>query len=114
MAEEEIKNLIAGDRTVFIEFANKISPEVNRKVHIIASLIEKEKIKGIIEIVSTYRSLSIYYDPLEIELNSLLEKLGKIKNSLEEIKIPSPKNCKNPYSLWRSIWAGFKVCSKAQ
>ncbi|MEA1963759.1 MAG: carboxyltransferase domain-containing protein, partial [Candidatus Aerophobetes bacterium] len=85
MAEEEIKNLIAGERAVFIELANKISPEVNRKVHIMASVIEKKKIEGITEIVPTYRSLSIYYDPLKIELEDLLEKLGEIKNSSEEI-----------------------------
>lgn len=91
MPEEEFKNLIAGDRAVFIEFANKISPEINRKVHIMVSAIEKKKIEGVIEIVPTYRSLSIYYDPLKIEITNLLEKLGKIKNSSEEIKIPSPR-----------------------
>jgi len=91
MPEEEIKNLIVGDRAVFIEFANKISPEINRKVHIMASAIEKKKIEGIVEIVPTYRSLSIYYDPLKIELNNLLEKLEKIKNSLGKTKIPSPR-----------------------
>jgi len=91
MADEEIKILIVGDRAVFIEFANKISPEINRKVHIMASIIEKEKIEGIIEIVPTYRSLSIYYDPLKIELDNLLEKLEEVKSSPDEIKIPSPK-----------------------
>ncbi|MEA1963761.1 MAG: 5-oxoprolinase subunit PxpB [Candidatus Aerophobetes bacterium] len=96
MLEEEIRNLIAGERAVFIELANKISPEVNRKVHIMASVIEKKKIEGITEIVPTYRSLSIYYDPLKIELEDLLEKLGEIKNSSEEIKIPSPRVIKIP------------------
>jgi len=91
MPEEEIKNLIVGDKAIFIEFANKISPEINRKVHIMASAIEKEKIEGVIETVPTYRSLSIYYEPLKIELDNLLEKLGKIKSSLGKIKIPSSR-----------------------
>ena len=91
MPEKEIKNLIAGDRAVFIEFANKISPEVNRKVHVMASAIERRKIEGIIEVVPTYRSLCIYYDPLIIGLEELLEKVDKIGNTLGEIKVPSPK-----------------------
>jgi len=96
MADEEIKNLIVGDKAVFIEFANKISPEINRKVHIMASIIEKEKIEGIMEIVPTYRSLSIYYDPLKIELDNLLEKLKKIKSSPEETKTTSSRVIKVP------------------
>ena len=91
MPEKEIKNLIAGDRAVFIEFANKISPEVNRKVHVMASAIERRKIEGIIEVVPTYRSLCIYYDPLIIGLEELLEKVDKRGNTLGEIKVPSPK-----------------------
>jgi len=91
MPEKEIKNLIAGDRAVFIEFANRISPEVNRKVHVMASAIERRKIEGIIEVVPTYRSLCIYYDPLIIGLEELLEKVDKIRNTLGEIKVPSPK-----------------------
>lgn len=91
MPEEETKNSVVGDSAVFVEFPAEISPEINRKVHLLASAIEKKKIEGVVEVVPTYRSLCIYYHPVKIELERLLEKVNEIKSSLEEIQTPPPK-----------------------
>ncbi len=81
---------VAGDRALFLNFANRISPQINRKVHLLASFIEKEKGEGILEIVPTYRSLCIYYDPLRLTLKDLKTALDQIEHELERAKKTPP------------------------
>jgi len=76
------EKVAAGDRALFLNFANRISPQINRKIHLLASFIEKEKGEGILEIVPTYRSLCIYYDPLRLRLKDLKTRLCQIEHEL--------------------------------
>lgn len=81
--------VVAGDRALFLNFANRISPQINRKVHLLASFIKKGE--GILEIVPTYRSLCIYYDPLRLRLRDLETRLCQIEDELGEVrKTPPP------------------------
>lgn len=78
----EIKYIPAGDRSVVMEFGNSISPEINGKIRNMVTAIEEAKLKGISEIIPTYRSILIIYDPLLIEYNSLIDYLKEAVNSL--------------------------------
>jgi len=80
--------VVAGDRALFLNFANRISPQINRKVHLLASFIKKGE--GILEIVPTYRSLCIYYDPLRLRLRDLERRLCQIEDELGEPKKTPP------------------------
>ncbi len=84
------EKVAAGDRALFLNFANRISPQINRKVHLLASFIEKEKGEGILEMVPTYRSLCIYYDPLRLTLKDLKTKISQIEHELERAKKTPP------------------------
>ena len=86
----KIEKVVAGDRALFVNFANRISPQINRKVHLLASFIEKEKGEGILEMVPTYRSLCIYYDPLRVRLKDLKTRLSQIEHELEKAGKTSP------------------------
>ncbi len=78
----EIKFIPAGDRSLVMEFGNSISPEINAKIRNMVSTIEGDKLKGISEIIPTYRSILIIYDPLAIEYNNLIDYLRGAVNSL--------------------------------
>ena len=53
-----------GDRAICVELGQDIDPQVNAQVIAFARQIEALEIAGIMEVVPTYRSLLIHYDPL--------------------------------------------------
>lgn len=55
---------LAGDRGLLLEFGNAIDPEINQRVRSVFLSLNEALPSGIKEIVPTYRSLLIYYDPL--------------------------------------------------
>jgi KipI family sensor histidine kinase inhibitor len=88
----EIKYIPAGDKSVVMEFGNSIKPEINAKIRNMVTAVEENSIKGILEIIPTYRSILIIYDPLQIQYNSLVkylkETLSRLGNASEgEIRI---------------------------
>jgi len=67
----DIKLLVAGEHGLIIEFGTVISPEINGLVQQMSRLLHNKKSKGIIEIVPTYRSVTIYFDPLVLTRQEL-------------------------------------------
>ena len=55
----------AGDQAVVVEFGNRIDPDVNALVHGTVAALSEAEVDGILEMVPTYRSILIYYDPLQ-------------------------------------------------
>jgi len=68
--------LNAGEQGLVIEFGTGIDPAVNRLVHRTRELVAAAGLPGIIEIVPTYRSLLIYFDPLIITRSDLAARIG--------------------------------------
>ena len=58
--------LPAGDRALTIELADEISPEVNTTIRALGMALGSLHLPGLVEIVPTYRSLLVYYDPLTL------------------------------------------------
>lgn len=77
------KYLLLGDSCVIIRFGTSIEEDINRKVQIFATLIEKEKIKGVKEMVPAYTELAVYYDPSEIDFNELVKNLKKTEKLIK-------------------------------
>ena len=88
---EEARYLMSGDKGLVVEFGNEISEPVNEKVRGLYLAIQKSQMPGIYELIPTYRSLLIQYNPLEIEIDSLIEKLSEIEKDLGIIELPKPR-----------------------
>ncbi len=88
---EKAQYLICGDSALNIEFGNEISEEINRKIRAAAALIENREISGISEVVPTYRSLMIHYDPLIIEYEELISILKGIEENIKNVELYSPE-----------------------
>ncbi len=76
--------LPCGDQALIVEFGDAIDPAVNRRVHDLAHAIESAGVAGVYDLVPTYRSLLVYYNPvrtswteLEGSLRSLLSDTGE-------------------------------------
>lgn len=88
---EKTKYLICGDSAINMEFGNVISEEVNKKIKAVTTLIENSKISGINELVPTYRSLMIHYNPLIVEYEELVSLLKRIEENINNIEVPLPE-----------------------
>jgi len=72
-----------GDNALVIEFGNTISLEVNRKVIALNEAILQAEIQGIEELVPTYRSLLVRYNPVKITYDQLVFRVKDIERTLE-------------------------------
>jgi len=55
---------LAGDTGLIVEFGEGIDPAVNARVRAVAAAVKTRPPRGVIEIIPTYRSLLLIYDPL--------------------------------------------------
>jgi inhibitor of KinA len=92
----ETRFFLMGDRGLLIEFGDAISAVVNEKVRKMAQAIRAEPLEGIIEVVPTYRSLLVLYNPLVIALEDLKKRLKRLEEGLKEISFPDPTLTKIP------------------
>jgi KipI family sensor histidine kinase inhibitor len=91
MIYEEPRLLAGGDRAIFVEFGDAIHPELNRRVRHLMLAIAREKIPGVIETVPTYRSLLVYFEPLEISARKLKDTLRRLAHSAGEMELAKPR-----------------------
>jgi KipI family sensor histidine kinase inhibitor len=87
---------LMGDRGLLLEFGDEISAEVNEKVRRMALAIQAETLEGVIEVVPTYRSLLVLYNPLIVPLENLKRKLKQLEAGLKEISFPDSKLTRIP------------------
>lgn len=88
---KETRYLTAGDRALTVEYGNEISEDISNKVRAMMVALELNKIEGVIEIVPTYRSLMIHYNPLDIEYDNLVRQLRLLEGKLNDISMPEPE-----------------------
>ena len=95
-----------GDRGLLLEFGDEISAGVNEKVRKMALALQAETLEGVIEVVPTYRSLLVLYNPLIIPLEDLKRRLKQLEEGLKEISFPDPTLTKIPVLYGGDLWPG--------
>lgn len=85
---EAMRILTVGDCAVSVEFGQEISLEINHKVMALKMVLEQKPIRGIVEMIPTYCSLLIQYDPMELRYGQLREKLYTLVNQLDKVEMP--------------------------
>lgn len=80
------RNLPFGDTALIVEFGNTIGLEINRRVMTLNEAILKAKINGVEELVPTYRSLLVRYDPLKISYEQLVLSIKNLENTAEVLE----------------------------
>lgn len=74
-----------GDQGLLMEFENKISPEISRQIRSIMDTLEDQdyyRDLGIKELIPTYRSILLLFDPLKVDIGSLKKRLEEIVKSI--------------------------------
>ncbi len=87
---EKTKFRIAGDRGLLAEYGEIIDPTVNQKVRSMAIVLENDPPNGVSEIIPTYRSILVIYDPAMTTPTVLQETLIAMEGRLTGFDIPPP------------------------
>ncbi|WP_027717370.1 5-oxoprolinase subunit PxpB [Desulfovirgula thermocuniculi] len=82
--------LPAGDRALLVEFGSEINPEINYRVRSLHYALRQNRLPGLGESVPTYRSLLVYYDPLELSYERLVEHIARLAANLGQMELPRP------------------------
>jgi len=72
---ETFRIVPAGDSAVVVEFEARIDPVVNARAIALADAVQRANLAGVRDVVPTYRSVAIYFDPLRTDYDTLLKRL---------------------------------------
>ena len=82
---EERLYMPAGDRALVVELGDTIKPEINRSIGELMVAIESADILGVSELVPTYRSLLVYYEPQVTSFEELKRSIELTEQSSESV-----------------------------
>ena len=88
---DRLRFLPAGDGAMVVEIGNSITPEINRRVRTILIGIEQMQLSGIYDVIPSYRSLLVYFDPLVVNILDLKDALQSIDGLGSGDTIPNPR-----------------------
>jgi len=69
---------LAGDSAIVIELGSEIDPGVNDQVYSLLKTVDTEDLEAVRELVPTYRSLLVNYDPLVSRFLEMNERLSEL------------------------------------
>lgn len=94
--EDRPRLRLVGDRGVLVEYGDKIDPAINRRVRVMAVALAQAEPAGVVEVIPTYRSLLISYDPGLITPPGIDRLLADLEGRLADIEIPPPRTVDIP------------------
>jgi len=99
MVYPETRYLVAGDQNMVVEFGDEVDMTLNQKVHNVVSAMKQAKFDGVRELIPTYRSILVNYDPSIISFAALQDKLEALEKRLDFSSLPSPREVEIPVVL---------------
>ncbi len=75
---QNVKIVAAGDSSILVEFGQEINPEINRKITSLVRLIHDQHIEGIMDMIPTYCSLLINYDPRIVSYDKMQARVREL------------------------------------
>ncbi|WP_455244741.1 5-oxoprolinase subunit PxpB [Petrachloros mirabilis] len=74
--------LLLGDTAITAEFGNVIDPSLNEQVVAFADVVRRANWHGVLDVVPTYRSVTIHIDPLLLHVTTLSNRLRKVSKQM--------------------------------
>jgi KipI family sensor histidine kinase inhibitor len=75
----------AGDSALLIEWDEAIDPEINARAIAAAAAIRDAAVPGLRDVVSTYRSVAVFFDPLRVKPDELRALLARLSGELRHV-----------------------------
>ncbi|MFS8641264.1 MAG: carboxyltransferase domain-containing protein [Symbiobacteriaceae bacterium] len=74
-----------------VEFGNEIAPAIHARVRALTQALQVRPIRGVVEVVPTYRSLLVYFDPMQVDPAVLEQVLLDRVRQREALQLPQPE-----------------------
>jgi len=87
---------IMGDRALLVELGDQISPSVNEKVRELFLKLDRRPLEGVLELVPSYRSLMVVYDPLKTGWHRLRADILELHQVTDSSLLTEPKTLAVP------------------
>jgi inhibitor of KinA len=75
-----VRLISAGDSTLIVEFEERVDAAVNAQAVRLAESVRSSAIAGVRDVVPTFRSVAVYFDPLKTDFSALHTRLTDIAN----------------------------------
>jgi inhibitor of KinA len=79
-----------------VELGDEISLEVNTRVRALEFLIQEKGVAGVVETVPSFRSLLVYYDPVQTGYDTLCATLGALAEQASDVVLPPARRVELP------------------
>jgi inhibitor of KinA len=79
--------LAAGDTALVVEFGDRVDAHLSALVLALAQRLECAGFAGVVEVVPTFRSLMVHYDPLQLSHADLQHRIAPLLQGLEAAEI---------------------------
>lgn len=83
--------LPAGDAALVVEFGDTIDPAINRRVRELLLAVERDQPVGLRDLVPTYRSLLVSYDPLRTTFDEIQRRVAMLASGDVASTAPPPR-----------------------
>ena len=83
--------LAAGDCALVVEYGDAIDPAINARVRALALMLDRLALEGVSDIVPTYRSLMVHYDPLAVSAATIQGHVRDAEAQLADAALPPPR-----------------------
>jgi inhibitor of KinA len=87
---------LVGDTGLLVEYGDEINEEINQKVRALALALARNLPDGVVEVIPTYRSILIPYDPVLTGPEKLRSAIESIDSQIEDIELPPPETVRIP------------------
>ena len=81
----------AGDQALLVEVSDRVDPDDNRRVHDLVREIEGQGVRGVVDLIPTYRSLLIQYDSMLTSYDDLRKQVEEIEKGMDDTAPESPR-----------------------
>lgn len=97
-ASPTFRLLPLGDAAITVEFGNKVDPALNERVIAFADCLRAQGWPGLLDIVPTYRSVTIHVDPLCLDVMTLSDRLLQLCPTFSQPRTSSGTQHRIPVS----------------
>ena len=82
-----------GEGALVVEFGDEVDPAINARVISLDTILRELALPGLRETIPSFRSLLVYYEPIDINRRDLIKKIEEIIDSQKIISTPSERRC---------------------
>ena len=104
---------LAGDTGLLVEFGEGIDPKVNAKVRTMTRALKNKMPVGVREIIPTYRSILLVYDPATTTPKTLCPLIEQVENSLKNLDIKPARIVEIPVCYGKEFGPDIENVQKA-